>query len=437
MEESRYPVKFICDHDCENCLIKVLSVVYDIKNVDSIHSCRTIMHTWFNGEVITREKYNNLLTATKKREELLNNYEKFNCPSSRSCNLCKYCEVYDYLTSLGYESSGLTNAKFRNFKIQHDTWKERRCKSCIELMKELCGVEVYRTTFTEIPEVDASEIDGFKDRLEEVIEHGYAVQTHKCEPGDILPKDAIRTYTRKPVHKKKPEPKCIMRTINQPQPRVNDKPASPTGSQEWVPPFKYVGDSKALSVFAREFAKLHNDICRFFGEDAGEKFIADNHLKSLSISEGREIFKQAIKLIFEDYRETAEADPRAKDLKFLSKIYNQYRNRWFDLETDKCYNGPLSAPICCGDCKHCLINKNIYKPHGITTWHPLMMKTKCHQYAETYSDEIADLFGYIKIKDYVSLKNIYPLMYAKHSFEIKTALRHIIVEKQLREKNLI
>lgn len=436
MEETRYPVKFICDHDCDHCLITELSHIYDIKDVNSLRSCQGIVKSWFGGTVITREKYNEIIKYAKDTEDFFNDYEKFNCPSTKNCNLCKSCEVYDYLTSLGYEAGGLTNAKYRNFKIPHKQ-TTKRCNSCVELMKKLCGVEIYRKTFTEIPEISIESINAFKDNLSDIIQHWYDVQNHECKPGEIISKDAIRPYEGKYAHKtvKECQQDRIERLYFQyPSEYEKEKPSE---SKEWVPPFKYVGDADALSAFAREYVKLRDDIYLFFGESEGHKFINNAKLTMHTISEGRDIFKKAIETIHKDELIRFSKNVHDTSSKAKQKYYDRFKDCLFDFEDDAYYYNILEAPVCCGNCNECLIYHNIYKHHGVATKRAKDMTKKCNYYAEKYADEIAELFDYTKVKDYISLDNIYRLMIVNYSVTIKLKLRQIIVEKQLKERNIL
>lgn len=435
--EKTRQIKFICDHDCDQCLITKLSLIYDIKRTPTLNSCQKIMQTWFDGTIITREEYNEIINTTKEEEDFINDYEKFNCPSTRKCNLCKSCEVYDYLTSLGYEAAGLTNAKFRNFKVSPIKYKEKRCNTCVELMEKLCGVEVQRRTFTEIPEVNIDSINGFKDYLSSIIQHWYDIQNHKCEPGDIIPKDAIRPYEGKYTHK----------TVKQyQQDRIEQlyfyyhaayENVEPSESKEWIPPFKYVGDANALSAFAREYVKLRDDICLFFGESDGHRFIKQNKLASQTISEGQEIFKKAVEMIHEDELVKFSENPHNTSSEAKQQYYDKYKDCLFDFEDGTYYYDIFEAPVCCGDCSKCSIYHGIYKRHRVATSRARDMMNKCHCYAGKYADEIADLFGYIKVRDYISLDNIYRLMIVNYSFSIKKKLRQIIAEKQLKERNVL
>lgn len=437
IEEKTRTTKFICDHDCSNCLITKLSNIYDIKRKPTLQSCREIMWRWFDGTIITVEEYNEIINTIKEEEDFFNDYEKFNCPSTRKCNLCKSCEVYDYLTSLGYEAAGLTNAKFRNFKVSRIKHTEKRCNTCVELMAKLCGVEVHRRTFTEIPEVNIDAINGFKDYLSSIIQHWYDIQNHECEPGDIIPKDAIRPYEGKYTHKTVKEYQ---------QDRIKHlyfhyhaayEKAEASESKEWVPPFKYVGDANALSAFAREYVKLRDDIYLFFGESEGRRFINRAKLTSRTISEGREIFKKSIEMIHEDELIKFSENPHDTSSEAKEQCYNRYKDCLFDFEDDTYYYDIFEAPVCCGDCMKCSIYDSIYKHHGVATKRARDMMNKCHYYAGKYADEIADLFGYTKVKDYISLDNIYRLMIVNYSFTIKKKLRQIIAEKRLKERNAL
>lgn len=428
MEENNYPIKFVCKHNCEECLLDEWALASNLNRTRSVRSCKYIMHTWFEGEVITQEEYDEILAMKENAKNLIDDYSKFRCPSTKAECMCSYCEVCSFITDLGYIPATLTAQYYRNFRLPNAGKKYKNCK---ELMKSLCGTEIYRKTPYKIPEIDTATILGFEDTLRNIIQHLYDVEDGYCAPGEILPKDAIipfrKTYAHKVSMEHSDDKECEVDTTE----RLYDKYQH---LYNWNPPFKYTGDAQDLCKYAQDFNELRDDIFFVFGKENGTKFIQENKLRSLPIPVAIKLFKE--KIIVEQKLDYSEAlhKPYLMSINQMQAIYNKYCSYLYDFKNDQLYTDILDAPVCCGNCDKCIINNKVYKMHTIVSVSSSNIMNRCHVYAPNFSDEIAKLFGYEKLSDYINSDNAYRLMIVPNK-SIKRKVRQIIAEKILEERN--
>lgn len=334
MNETSYPIGFICDGDCKQCIFHAWrDLVKTCKITFAPSICKRALVQSFKVRMITTTE----LSLIKSYHDHADDY--FICNKMCKKSGCNTCQVYHYAKDLGYKIKQILPKAFTEF-----VGSDEASINCVQLMKKYCGVTVLNDYLDiDLEDIDYTIINGTRDIIAQAVLDMTNPDFEKSIP---------TTPKLEPKKIGSPKPKFEIKP-----PKVNDKFKYPASEPEkWKPPFIYVGDASKLAQEARA----------------------------------------AYKKKLEDLRKENAAKLKAEYKREVDTFKMRNSNLIYDPINNEFYGSILDAPVCCGTCKDCKII-NIYKKHALIPKDPNDYPYRCRQYAKRCSDEIIALFDYIKL----------------------------------------
>lgn len=427
---------FVCTGECDNCpvhtwrLLAAISVHPDF----CLRECNAALQFSFDCSVISKAEYDQYIEANNALYE--EDDEKYICPqkiNSPDYKLCANCSVCGYLKFLGFQRTTKTDRGFFKFETP-----EGDVKSCSQLMKKLCGVEVsHNSIVTKYNIVNRSDIDpDFIDMMtSEIITRANhlveAIDTNEEECKKKLKERAelnqievqkikdIKDYRKayykelkrrrkeaqlkaqaeeaerrrieEERRKKEEQLRFVKRqnrynlVINRLKNFATEEDLKKTSISEftdtgiicgsWAPPIKYTGNPLALANATREARKVDE----YFRKELSEYPYEEGTPRYITFR--------------------ANLITRTQK-KFLDNM----RNCLYDIYNGKFYYSILEAPVCCRDCNDCELCK-VYKAHGFEFADKYLWQNHCRELAVRYTDEILTHFSFFSLSELVDSLN--------------------------------
>lgn len=385
---------FICTGHCDGC------PVYTYRSIamESTHpqfntlSCSLSLSRQFNASVISQEVYDEYLDYSRNKVE--DNDEHYVCLQNdkdiyTKNSLCKKCNVYGYLTDLGYIR---TRGSQQNYVIfESPDGKEQ--VTCRDLMHRLCGVTVSHTVKykhrEKFSQIDPDYIYCITAEVTDRANHLKEVQ----ERNDKLNDEKMRFNHERKIQleeerKKRRADQAVAATEREHQRQLAEKRRKKREQERREKrEDKYAETIRTLREYAARYSCI--DPTHIDHYDFSDSRI-DQYLKAKYL----QLFKKLDDKGYEEFRSNFVIVKQKSFVEYTSKLL-------YDVEKGKLYHTIAEAPVCCGDCSNCDLAEIYGKYHQALLVN--QYRTNCRNLAPNHVDEINKIFRFFRVSEIINL----------------------------------